>query len=243
MDEEKLITAIVKVVLQILREEKKLRVLALFSAGITGLEEGIRQLKRLQENGNTIYTAFTPNAKKLYEDTGNEFVREYLANSCFDDDVLYRQIFPDTDIILIPTLTMNTAAKIAAGIADNAVTRLVQLGILHGKRIVAAQNACCVDPLYYQACPVNYRDLFAQKIEVIAGYGIELADANRLAEHIAQERAACPNCEAFPPKKVLDAKTVRMTTEKRIQLQPGAIVTPLAKDLARERGIIINLHE
>lgn len=239
MDEQSIIKAIVDEVLKRIyaHVQNNKQILALFSAGTVGLQDGFTQLERLRGNGYKIHTVLTPNAKKLFENSNEKFADELLSKFA-SDQTNPEQLIMNIDCIVIPVMTMNTAMKFFAGISDNLVTHLTQLGILHGKRIIAARNACCLDS--YRECNPNYRRHLEQKLEALQEFGIEFTDVNELALRVRKESMNTTQNVHIHQGTILDAAAIRTTKQKHIHLKLGTLITPLAKDLAREQGIIID---
>ncbi|MDF3000759.1 MAG: hypothetical protein K0Q48_878 [Bacillota bacterium] len=57
--------------------------------------------------------------------------------SSIDDPHRMKEIIRSSNCLILPTLTRNTLAKIAMGIADNEITTAVQLGLLWRKPVIA----------------------------------------------------------------------------------------------------------
>jgi hypothetical protein len=87
----------------------------------------------------------------------------------------------ETDLVLIPTLSMNLAARLALGLMDSPISTLVIGALLAGKRVIAVKDGA--DPngkggLVFGAAagaaPV-LRDKLAGHLTTLASYGLELA--------------------------------------------------------------------
>src|SRR5690606_18042406 len=85
-------------------------------------------------------------------------------------------------LLIIPTLTLNTAAKISVGIADNLATNLVSYSIMSGIPIIAAKDGCDLDhPIREQLglnkAPKSYLENVGKHLHTLENYGINLVQA------------------------------------------------------------------
>lgn len=249
--------------------EKKGRILALFTAGILGAKESCDALKALEDGGWTVDTVCTPNAQKLFYP--HEATLPEIPGQPLDwEQSSPVQVMDQTDVIVLGVLTTSTAAKIATGIADNAVTEIIRRGLLQGKRIVAVYDACDMSHPYYKNAAPGYAKLVERNVAALREFGIELVHANELVELLDGPRAkkqepvvvtVSPVTQAAPApvvqvepvvadipenqadseelyiRGILDAQTIRATGARKIRLARGTLVTPLARDLVKQRKI------
>ncbi|TEB05412.1 phosphopantothenoylcysteine decarboxylase [Pelotomaculum schinkii] len=231
-----------------------LKLLVLFSGGKLGADEALAQLKELRASGYQITAAFTPSAKRVL---GIDWFSSVLPDSeiVTESDVLSPLDFvKDADMIAVPVLTLNTAAKVAFGIADNLMTTLFMQGLLQGKPIIAAKDACDVN---HPMCPKSlkssqvYVNRLQENCKILEKYGVLLVNAADLSREVNQcaRQDVRYSANAYLKQqntdttifseRVLSMGSVAEWEGKVLRVSKGTLITSAARDLAYERGIEI----
>jgi len=156
------------------------------------------------------------------------------------------RLVAEHDVLLLPAMGDDDAAKMALGIFDEPVARLALCALATGKPLLAALNAP-YDNMIQQHSPV-LRRVFEGHRRVLQNYGFNIVERSQIAEQI---RAVCAPQLNAPgngstaiaasngKKQLITVKEIENAARdgRRLQLPPGALVTPLARDRARELGI------
>ena len=111
--------------------------------------------------------------------------------------------------ILVPALTVNSAAKLAHCISDTPATRMISNSMMRGKNVVVSVDGCCPDNSDRPAMGYRMTDgLKAQlrrHLEQLQAYGASLTTADRFASRVirtiqgpAVSAAAAPEQKAAP---------------------------------------------
>ncbi len=229
------------------------KVLALITGGTIGLDTGLEQLQELQNAGLEISVVLSPAAERV---VGTERVLKALGSQV--RVITADMTFPGKELreaalVVVPVLTQNTAAKLAQTIADGLAPTLIMQAMLMGKPVVAAANAADPKdgwrikaqmgkgaPALQQALRMNLKrlDEFGMtlvKVEELAAQcfqRIGLAAGNSNEEKSAKTMSG--------KKVVVDAAMIQgvaATGQRQLRLASGALVTPLARDIARQQGI------
>jgi hypothetical protein len=157
------------------------RVLTLFSGASTGFVAGMGALKMMIAQGHPVTVVLTHSAVSIITEAQ---VRKAGAS----DIILPNQwvdapsLAQETDLMLIPTLSINTAARLATGLMDNLVTTLVMGALLAGKPVLAVRDGA--DPYgrggqVFGAKPgvaTALKDKLAHNLNSLTSFGIELID-------------------------------------------------------------------
>ena len=258
MEQEELIRKITEEVLQRLTQnstqtaaESQGKIMAVITGGTIGLDDGLLQLQEMQRTGLEISVGLSPAAEKV---VGKERVQKALGAAT--RIITSEMGFPGKELreaalLVVPVLTQNTAAKLAATIADGLAPTLIMQALLMGKPVIAAANAADpkdgwrikaqmgkAAPALQQALQLNLKRL--------EEFGMTLVKAEELAgvslERIGRVRPNAKKAtEAGVGKKVVvDAAMIQgfaATGQRLLRLAPGALVTPLARDIARQEGV------
>jgi len=226
------------------------KVLAIFSGGIISLDDVLKQMQMLQQEGYQFEVVFTPNGKMV---VGKQKIQESLGPiTVYDDSDLNKvtQLLTDNEAVLVPVMTINTAAKIINGIADNLATSLIMMSLLSGKPVIAVKDACDVnrpsrEGMGHNKAAQSYYALLNSTVERLNDYGIELCEALKFADAVqhhfvrkAKEDRKEKECQQVFEKRVLSVNDLPITG-RTIRISPGTIITPAAKDVIKERDIEI----
>ncbi|MCL4514970.1 MAG: hypothetical protein M1379_05225 [Firmicutes bacterium] len=240
------------------------RLLAVLTGGEAGRVEALAFLGRLRESGWKVTLILSRAAARLLD---QDRLREELGPSriIVDGDDLSSSalatLLREHQEIVVPVLTANTAAKLAVGIADTLPATLIWHGLLAGKRVTAARDAA--DPhhpgfwgqaLHGGGDSGKLNPALAKRMEenlkILASYGVRLVDVARLPGLFTGEPAVLAGRDAASrdaaPRKVITRAEIEDLAsgagaggEIELVVEPGTVVTPLARDAARERGVTI----
>ncbi|MBR0409623.1 MAG: hypothetical protein IJI25_01290 [Eubacterium sp.] len=249
----------------------------LFSGALIGYGEAVKALKELKDNGWKLTAVLSRAA-------GEVLTEERIRNDIDPEAVFVegapingRQIIDDNQYVIIPELTINTAAKVANCISDNLLTNMISRAMATGKPVIASIDGCCPDSeirakLGFKVTE-SYKARMRRNLEDLQSYGIVLTVNSNLCSKVTKiyessfdfsrediERKASggnmPKEDTAPEKCVLKSqeagesividKNVISRTDiarysglSRIVVSKGTVVTDLASDEARRRGIEI----
>jgi hypothetical protein len=251
IDDKDLLAAIVEEALRQIGEKsrKNRHILALFCAGTLGSREAIGQITSLEADGCRITSVLTPNAERMF-DEGEGCFRQIPGKVADPQLAALRDILGDVDALAIPILTANTAAKISTGVADNVVTELAREWLMRGKPIVAVKDSC--DPAIHHnsGTPAAYVRMLNGNIATLQSFGVKMMPSAKLYEELKKTLFGTPRgalaaeeqiTSGFVPfaARILDSKAVLAAPVGKMDVSRNTIVTPLAFDVAKERGVEI----
>ncbi|HWR08877.1 flavoprotein [Sporomusa sp.] len=220
------------------------KALAIFTGGTIGFEAGLLQLTHIQSLNTGLTVVLSAAAEKILD---TDRIRQALGSNT--SVLTSTSPYPGpalraADIVLIPVLTQNSAAKLANTLADSMVLTLILQALMLGKPVIAATNAA--DPDDNRRGEKNMsnllpalREALQANLKKIATYGIKLTPVENLAA--AAQQALAKEIKPYAQdklakKRVLHAESVKGAVNsgtKTIVITQGTIVTPLARDIAR----------
>ena len=230
-------------------------VLNIFHAGVRKLEEALRQVQLIEEiaGRSSVYTVESARGWVCGAD-----VREGAGVKCILDTVKpdgLDKVLQRADILVLPTFCLRTAAKLAGLICDDQGSNLVFTALLQNKRILAANDGFMICDLLVNP---NLKAEIDRILSKLASFGMVFCPTEKLStvfqqmlsspgepqsgQPEGQATAATAEPAPSPAQKLITAKVIHMAMDNRqksIELAPGGLVTPLAKDLAKEYGIQI----
>jgi hypothetical protein len=194
MTEAELRTLIAQITADFLARQRAKRIMVLWAGALVGFPDAVASLQRLTDLGVRLDFAQTPSAQRLL----NQDTLAGLGTPATGHFVL------DHDILVVPTLTANLAAKVALGVADCLGSNVIADFIQTGKTVVVSQTS--VDPTgapkrsVYPTMPPAYAALLSDHLATLATYGVRLADADRLDEAVLALPAPTAESSTSPPE-------------------------------------------
>ena len=201
--EKSIIEYIVERVIEKLQEKNKTAVV-LFTGATIGFKESIESLNKLQQKGWKFDVILSNEARNVL---GEDLIKKSLNIDIIkteDDKIDIKTLLNDNNLVIIPSLTINSASKIANCISDNLVTNIVSKALMSGKKIVASINACCIDneerkSIYGENTTQAYKNTLRNYLEVIKSYGILLTTSENL-DHKVEKNISHNNYQNLKSK-------------------------------------------
>jgi glycosyltransferase involved in cell wall biosynthesis len=225
-------------------------VLNVFHAGTRKLEQALEQVRRIEKAAgrSSVYTVESARAWVCGAD-----VREEAGVFCILDTVKpegLEKVLQKADILVLPTFCFKTAAKAARLISDDQETAIVLSALMQGKPVLAASDGfSLLDTL----SNTGIRDEIEKVLGKLESYGMVFSKTDQLAANFQKmmtkgsqpvpsetKKDADQHTRRVP--RLITAKDIRIAVDNNqdsIQLAPGGIITPLAKDQAKEYAIKI----
>lgn len=163
----------------------KKRALVVFTAALMGFPQALESLRRMREDGYVFHVVMTENAGRLLDAAKIEealkpekmFVGEQKT-------IMPEAIAASFDTVIVPCMTINSAAKLAGCISDNIATRVISNSMMRGKQVIVAVDGCCPDNEARAAKGYNFTPALKEKLrgnlEALRGYGATLTVAEKL---------------------------------------------------------------
>jgi len=222
--------------------------LVLVSGTDLGLRPAIRSLARLSATGWRLEIRCTKDAAGLI---GVDQMRELSGGegipAVSDAPLAPQEIeacLGRNALVLIPTLSVSLAARVALGLGDSAVPGLMLGAVERGMRVIAARDGVC--PACREraergfANSAGYRAMTVRHLEALEAYGVELVWAAKLAEAANATRlAAAPEVKPGNPggAKVFGVSAAQGFEGDALRLGADVVVTPLAAETLRARNV------
>jgi len=225
-------------------------VLSIFHAGVRKLEQALEQVRQIEKIAGRS-SVFTVNSARFWVCGAD--VKEKAGTRCILDTVKpegLEKALLKSDVLVLPTFCFKTAAKAAHLISDDQESAIVFSALVQGKKVLAAKDGFGICDLLRNEGIRDEMDRILAKLE---SFGMifcetdqlyttfqEIVDGGRKNETPAKRN---PTTDTAPAaRKLVTAKDIQLAVsggQGTIMLAPGAIMTPLAKDLAKEYAIKI----
>lgn len=189
----------------------------LFSGALIGYADAVRSLQELKKDGWKLTVVMSKAAgevlteERIKNDIGPEAI--YVEGAPING----RQIIDDNQFVLVPALTINTAAKVANCISDNLLTNMISRAMATGKPVVAAVDGCCPDNAVRAKLGFKVTDAYKARmrsnLEALQSYGIHLTVDSNLFDKVNKVYTASFDF----PSPDSDAKPVQVKAEQAAQ--------------------------
>ena len=220
-------------------------IIAAFCGGRGGLSTALEQIHEVAEKARVV-GVLSPAAKEVVG-------LDRLKNEAGAHEV----VLPDSgahpwdlahraDAVVVAQLTRTTLARLALGLGESLISSMVLHALWDGKPVIAAQDG--VDP-DLAACeesggsPDVARELirlYDEYLTRLAAFGCQVIRAERLAETTRGALVGERSTEVRPlsARRVITEDDVRRASRRGESINvTGAVVTPLARDTARDLGV------
>ena len=232
--------------------------LVVFSGATVGLDEAVNQVRRLILDGYRIRTAFSDNAQNLIgpliddQLLGFPFVRKLLGSDWYS-------ALSETRAVVVPALSLNTAAKVSSLIGDTLPTTIMLHAMAASKPLIVAVNGADPDNRHWRGSDPGTAPAFRRAahlhLKTLEDYGCRLTDVNRLRAEVNRlffvskphpptlAQTDAPNGTANQVlnvgQRIVTAAHICQARNRGMALRfaKGAIVTPLARDMAMSAGV------
>ncbi len=240
---QELIEQIRKIVEQVLQEQtpvttqdaKEKRLLVIFGATQFELDEPIQQLHTCMQDGWKITIILSDLATKVIN-------LEPIHTAFGEDNILQENTLIDIRTfvdayqqVVLPVFSHPMAAKLALGLVDTPCTYLVFEALSKGKKVIAASDALNQSEASIKGNPILSK-LKGDYVNVLSELGVQLVSMTRIAELVMERKG---NSRAVVEKTLISAATISnlgADVRELVYVNP-AIITPLAREHAKKRGI------
>ena len=236
---QELIDQIRKVVERVLREQiptttqvaPEKQLLAIFGATQLELDEPLQQLRICEQNGWKITIILSELATKVIN-------LESIYDAFGEDNILEENSLTNIPIfveayqqIVLPVFSHPMIAKLALRLVDTPCSYLVFEALSKGKDVIAAS-----DMLNQGKTSTKIGTIDVEYVNVLSELGVQLVPMVQIAESVKEKTGSS---SATSKKSLISASTISNLDPnvRELVYENPAIITPLAREHAKKRGI------
>jgi len=225
-------------------------VLNVFHPGIRYLDLALEQVRQIENIAGKSSVFTVPSARAW---VCGQDVREKSGCKCILDTVKpegLEKTMQKADILVLPTFCFKTAAKVARLINDSPETAIVISALMQDKPVLAANDGfSLLDTLFNEGIREeiqrilgkleNFGMVFCKTDQLATVFKNVVSNRQKPVKSVNQEDS---NPQGTPTPGLITAKDIQIAVDNKqrsIALAPGGIITPLAKDQAREYAVKI----
>lgn len=254
MDTENLVSLITQAVISQLRKielrdsppDNAPKLLVAFSGGSLGFKQSMLEMESLSRDFR-LQVMLSKSAAQIYQ--GHERLSKLSSFPVVLDDESVRldQLLEEAKGLVIPVLTFNSLAKVAAGICDTLFLNVIIHSLIQGIPVLAARNAADLEDqerkkVSGDKCSPGLKILAKENLKKLEKLGVRVTDAASLAAEtrsILAQRGRGAFGKLPGAKKIITKLDIsaEVFNTKRLAVPSGAILTPLVQDLIRDEEI------
>ncbi|WKY47041.1 flavoprotein [Eubacteriaceae bacterium ES3] len=159
--------------------------LVMFTGATIGFKESMDSLSKLQKEGWQLKVVLSDDGMKVQDPEAIK--KELNLDTIYHSGNIESQkaLYNDVDMMIVATMTINTAAKFANGITDTVLLSLLNHGFMAGVPVVAAKDACDPDnSVRIKAgmgkSTAGYKKMLVSNMDTLTEFGMTLVDAKDL---------------------------------------------------------------
>lgn len=157
------------------------RALVLITGAMLGFDEALAGLRKVQEAGIKMDLVQTEGAKRVLDQ------RKIAALGIPE---ITQNLIGEHPLLIIPTLTTNTVAKVAHGVADSLACNVMQEFIMLDRPIVASRTAACPDSrakrAWFPNMPANYAEMLRENLRTLSSFGVRMTGSVNLGNLVIE---------------------------------------------------------
>lgn len=215
-----LIQKIVDEVVRRIKNQPK-KALVFFTGATIGFKDSMESLLKLQNDGWELNVVLSDDGMKVLNPAAiqKELNLDVIYNS--SNIKSQKELYGSADMLVIGTMSVNTAAKLAVGITDTVLLSLVNHGFMAGIPVVAAKNACNPDDPQREKLGMGksspkYRQMLIDNIDTLQEFGMQIVNGLDLYD-------ACVGLKSTVSKESVEVKTA-FPDKKEPVVNPGMSV-------------------
>lgn len=222
------------------------KALLLFNGSTINLDENLKSLQGIKDKGFTISIGYSFMAEKILDTKKISSMLNPVEIFKEEDVFKLQAIANNYSLLVLPNITINTISKVALGTIDSFVPTIIWTFLYEGKSVYMDFTGVR-NYLGKQSKSPEIDKLTNGYISTVLKMGaIEILSKDYLNNLKL-------NGNTNLPRKVLEKESLKkdLITErdilklsnldKQLTIEKGTVITPLAKDKARELGINIKI--
>lgn len=216
-------------------------VIVVFNGSNIRLDKKIEYIRAVKQRGVKVSLAFSFMAERILDT--KSIIDKINPHMVYREEDIFKlqDILDEYSIIIGPNITINTLSKVALGMIDSFVPNLIWSFLYQGKKVYLDFTSV-KQYLGEESKNPGIKNLIDSHIKALTSMGtMEVNDDNfNQVFSIGEEKSVGKNEIKDINKKVITENDIlSISPSTSLILPKGSILTPLAKEKAKEKGIMI----
>ena len=230
------------------KKTRKPSLLVIVSSGLLGFDEMIESLMILKEKEYELTIVMTNQAVNLLSNDQKQLVKR--ITKVYEEADEINVLIEQTDALILPNLSINSAAKIATCISDTYLTFAASQFVLKNKPVIAATNNCCPkdqERIARDNAPLNefYNNKMIENMEMLEKYGVQFTYARNINKKVVSlttsPQLVNQNTSCTDKKILTQADIAEYSNNSVLNISRQCRLTDLAKETLRSRHIEVRV--
>lgn len=221
------------------------KALVLFNGASKDIFNHLGYLENLKKNGIEISLGFSYMSEKILDT--NKIINKLKPREVFKEEDIFKlnSIINDYSMVIGPNITINTLSKVSLGMIDSFVPNIIWTFLYNGKKVYLNFNSVR-NYLGFKPQSSEISNIIEKHISTIIKMGAQEITEDtifdKLKPNIVSAKSIIPIKDIDLKKDLITEKDISLlTNQNKLVLKKGTVITPLAKDKARELGISIEI--
>lgn len=214
------------------------RALVVFNGSTIEFEKNLKSMQELKSNGIDFSVGFSYMAENILDT--NKIINILRPIEVFKEKDIFKlqDISKDHSTIIGPNITVNTLSKVTLGMIDSLIPTLIWTFLYQNKKVFLDFNSV-KNYLGNQTNSKEILDITNRNIKTIIKMGaVEVGnsyvDEINIIPDITSKKSNISKKDLITARDIMN-----LSNAKTLDVDIGTVITPLAKDKARELGIKI----
>ncbi len=215
------------------------KVLILFTGSSENLEDKLLYLKSLKEKGFEISIGFSFMAERILD--LNKIKNILNPSNIYKEEDIFKikSIINDYSILYCPNITVNTLSKVSLGMIDTFVSNIIWTFLYQGKEVYVDFNSVR-HYLGMESKSKEITKMINNYINTVINMGAKEILWDGLSKNIIEkDNSSISKIKSSKSKDLITERDILNLDKNILVLNKNTLITPLAKDKARELGIEI----
>lgn len=221
------------------------KALVLFNGASKDIFNHLGYLENLKKNGIEISLGFSYMSEKILDT--NKIINKLKPREIFKEEDIFKlnSIINDYSMVIGPNITINTLSKVSLGMIDSFVPNIIWTFLYNGKKVYlnfnSVRNYLGVKPQSSEISNIIEKHI-SNIIKMGAQEITEDTIFDKITPNILSSKIIAPFNDIDLKKDLITEKDISLLkNQTKLVLKKGTVITPLAKDKARELGISIEI--
>lgn len=217
--------------------------LVVFNGSTIKLDDRLKELRDLKQRGLNISLGFSFMADKIIDT--NRIINDLSPHKIYREEDIFKlqDITREYSIIIGPNITMNTLSKVALGMVDSFVSNIIWTFLYQGKGVYLDYTSVR-NYLGNETKNKAISSIIEGHIGTLKSMGAMEISEGSYDNIFTGASAKLPipvNAQETTIRVLVERDILSMNPNTNLMLPKGSIITPLAKDRANEKNIIIDI--
>jgi len=224
------------------------KALVVITGSTIGLDKRIEWIKELKNKGMEISLVFSFMAEQLVD--SKKIINSLSPTNIYKEEDVFnlKNIVSGYSIIIGPNITTSTLAKVSTGMIDSFVPTLIWTFMYKGKKVFLDFTSVR-NYLGEETKIKEISDILENHICIVKKMGAIEINENNYLENISSKfedkkiNLNIAKDEKVDKKVITERDISRLSRDQKLILDSGAIITPLARDRAKEMNIKLEIKK